>query len=62
MKFISAQPAIDYYAWQVEVYIHNFLSINVLPQDIHVLGAYDDVIPHSWKSLEEAFPQVGFFF
>ena len=62
MKFISAQPAIDYYSWQVEVYLHNFLSINVLPQDIHVLGAYDDAVPDSWRMLEEAFPAVRFFF
>lgn len=34
LKFISAQPAIDYYAWQIEVYLENFLGLGYKGDDI----------------------------
>lgn len=41
--FISAQPCIIYYAWQVEVMLENFLEIGIADEfDIHILIAYDD--------------------
>lgn len=41
--FISAQPCIIYYAWQVEVMLDNFAEIGIGDEfDIHILIAYDD--------------------
>jgi len=62
MKFISAQPAIDYYAWQVEIYIHNFLSFSILPNDIQIIASYEDSVCESWLKLQKSFPEVNFFF
>ena len=62
MKFICAQPAIDYYTWQVEVMINNFIKNGVNPNDIHILCAYHDIIPKTWKKLQMHYNDVCFFF
>ena len=62
LKLISAQPAIDYYAWQVEVYLHNFLSLGYKEEDIHVIAGYLDGIPESWYKLKAKFPNIGIYF
>jgi hypothetical protein len=62
MKFICAQPAIDYYSWQVEVMLNNFISNNVNPDDIHIVCAHYGNISDKWKKLTEKFDQVNFFF
>jgi hypothetical protein len=63
LKLISAQPATDYYAWQVEVYLHNFLELGYKAEDIHVVGGYYNEIPESWFRLQnhERFKDVEFF-
>lgn len=63
LKLISAQPATDYYAWQIEIYLHNFLSIGYNSEDIHVVGGYYKEIPESWFRLQnhELFKDVEFF-
>jgi deoxyadenosine/deoxycytidine kinase len=62
LRLISAQPATDYYAWQTEVYLHNFLSLGYNGNQIDVVCAVDKLIPDSWLKLREAFPYVRFFF
>lgn len=62
MKFICAQPAIEYYAWQVEVMLNNFIKHNVNPNDIHILCAHYGQIPDNWKKLQESNAGVKFFF
>jgi hypothetical protein len=62
MKFICAQPAIDYYTWQVEVMINNFVNNGVDPGDIHIVCAYKQTIPEKWKTLVAYYPKVKFFF
>jgi len=62
MKFICAQPAIDYYTWQVEVMLDNFISHGVNPDDIHIVCGHYGNISDKWKSLTEKFDQVNFFF
>ncbi len=61
LKFLSAQPAIDYYAWQIEVYLHNFIGLGYSAEDIHVVGCYLEEIPDSWIRLQEKFVDVNFF-
>lgn len=62
MKFLSAQPAIDYYAWQVEVQIMNFILTGYEPEQINVVSGYQDSIPESWIRLRDTFESVNFFF
>jgi hypothetical protein len=37
--FISAQPDVPYFHWQVRVYVHNFIEMGINPNKIHVLFA-----------------------
>jgi hypothetical protein len=64
MKFICAQPAtIDYYTWQVEVMINNFIRNGINPNDIVILGAINnDFIPEKWKKLASHYNTVQFHF
>ena len=62
MKWISAQPATIYYAWQVEVYINNFVENGVSPADIHVVFLTDGEIPNEIKVLQRSYPYIGFHF
>jgi hypothetical protein len=63
MKWISSQPANTYYAWQVEVYLHNFIKNGINPEDIHVLfSIQNEEIPLQIKTIERAFPQVEFHY
>lgn len=63
MKFICAQPAIDYYAWQVEVMIDNFIRNGVNPKDIQIVCAsYTGKPLDKWHALENKFKDVEFFF
>jgi len=63
MKWISSQPAADYYSWQVEVYINNFIMNGVSPNDIHVLfSTTNGFIPESIKILQKSYPYIVFYF
>jgi hypothetical protein len=62
MKFICVQPAINYYTWQVEVMVNNFVNNGVNPEDIHIVCGYRGVVPAIWKQLEQGYPKVKFFF
>ena len=62
MKFICAQPAIDYYTWQVEVLINNFIRNNVNPNDIHIVCSHKGIISKKWESLATQYKSVNFFF
>jgi hypothetical protein len=62
MKYISAQPDELYFAWQVEVMLDNFLSVGILPSDIHILVGIKKHIGNWWPKLIEKYDGVGFFF
>lgn len=62
MKFVCAQPAIDYYTWQVEVMILNFIRNGVNPNDIHIVCGIHNDIPPKWRKLADTYNHVCFFF
>ncbi len=37
LLFVSSQPDVPYFHWQVRVYIHNFIEMGINPKNIHVL-------------------------
>lgn len=40
--FVSAQPDVPYFHWQCEVYGHNFVSMGIKPEQIHIIfGIFD---------------------
>lgn len=62
MKFVCVQPAIDYYTWQVEVMINNFIRNGVNPNDIQIVCAHYGIVSEKWKKLKEHYKDVNFFF
>ena len=65
MIYLSCQPAINRYTWEVEVYIENFLHMGVSPQQIHAVQGLDrewKEIPLEWKKLQNKYPSVNFWF
>lgn len=62
LRFLSAQPATNYYAWQVEVMINNFMEMGINPNFIDVVcWKQNGVIPNEWLKLAQSYP-VRFFF
>ncbi len=63
LRYICAQPAIDYYTWQVEVMINNFIKNGVNPNYIDIVcGINNNVVPDKWKTLAGTYNTVRFFF
>jgi hypothetical protein len=62
VRHMIAQPATDYYAWQVEVQLDNFLSMGISDNSIDVVCSYEDTIPESWIKLNRRFYNVRFFY
>ena len=63
MKCICAQPAIDYYTWQVEVMINNFINNGVNPNNIEIVSGYSGAeVPENWRKLSQHYNTVRFFF
>jgi len=65
MIYLSCQPAINRYTWEVEVYIENFLHMGISPQQIHAVQGLDrewKEVPLEWKKLQKKFPSVNFWF
>lgn len=65
MIYLSCQPAISRYSWEVEVYIENFLHMGVSPQQIHLVNGLDrewKEVPLDWRKLQNKYPSVNFWF
>lgn len=60
MIYISIQPDIHYFHWQVEAYLFNFLDKGI--KDIHVVFLYQQSPSDKGLRLKEKYPQVNFFF
>lgn len=62
LRYISAQPATDYYAWQVEVMINNFIKNGINPNYIDIVSSTSDgKVPESWEKLRNHYNTVRFF-
>ena len=35
--FVSAQPDVPYFIWQIKLYVHNFIEKGIEPSQIHVV-------------------------
>ena len=60
--FMSAQPDTQYFHWQVEVLINNFLSLGINPNWIEVLWAHDGNPSYALLNLAQRYPSVRFFY
>jgi hypothetical protein len=64
IKFICAQPAIKYYAWQVEVMINSFLEYGIEQQAINIICSIEPntELEDEWLRLNRNFTDVSFYF
>jgi len=62
LRFLCAQPAITYYAWQVEVLINNFIDMGVNPNMIDIVSKIDHSVPEEWQKLAQGYPARFFFY
>jgi len=62
LKFVCCQPAIFYYAWQIDVMLHNFLENGVKPENIHIVSAVYPDFPKEWIDLVNKYKGVKFSF
>jgi hypothetical protein len=63
LRFVCAQPASVYYAWQVEVMLNNFkaMGVNLNQVDI-VCWKQNGEIPTEWSKLAAGYPARFFFY
>jgi hypothetical protein len=63
MKYICAQPAVKYFAWQIEVLIYSLTSNGVNQKDIHIVNGMKDLQIDSYFSVvQQKYPNVVFEF
>ena len=63
LRFVCAQPASVYYAWQVEVMINNFMVMGVNPNHIDIVcWKQNGSIPEEWTKLATRYPARFFFY
>lgn len=62
MKYICAQPATQYYGWQIDVMLYSFVSTGVNLSDVHIVCAIQNTIDPYFDKLKEKYPNVVFSF
>ena len=63
LRFVCAQPATKYYAWQVEVMINNFMEMGVNPNHMDIVCWKENgVVPEEWSKLANGYPARFFFY
>lgn len=63
MKFICCQPAIDYYIWQVDVMINNFIRNGISLEDIQIVCAtYSGYSIKKWEDLATHYGMKFYFY
>lgn len=62
MTFISVQPDVPYFHWQIEVMIHNFIKSGINPNWIEIIFAYQNDVSQECKKLASKYPYIRFFF
>ena len=62
MKYLSAQPATKYYAWQIDVMLHSFVNQGVNLSDVLLVNAiHGDIDPH-FEVLKQKYKEANFYF
>ena len=63
LRYVCTQTAALYYAWQVEILIHNFIKNGVNPNNIDIVcGITNGIVPNEWQRLAQTYNYVRFFF
>lgn len=63
LRFVSAQPAIPYYTWQVEVMLNNFIEMGVNLNNVDIVCWKENgIIPKDWSKLANNYAARFFFY
>ena len=62
MKYICAQPATQYYGWQIDVMLHSFKTVGVNLGDVHIVCAIHNEIDPYFDKLMRKYSGVVFSF
>ena len=62
MKYICAQPATQYYGWQIDVMLHSFRTVGVNLGDVHIVCAIHNEIDPYFDKLMRKYSGVVFSF
>jgi len=63
LRFVSAQPAIPYYTWQVEVMLNNFMEMGINLNNVDIVcWKKDGIIPEGWSKLANNYAARFFFY
>lgn len=62
MKYIAAQPAIEYFGWQIDVMLHSFITAGVNLKDVHIVSSYNGELTNYFSKLIRKYPDVIFAF
>lgn len=62
LRFMCAQPATVYYAWQVEVLLHNFIEVGINLNNVDIVCGIDDIVPEEWRKLAQNYSARFFFY
>jgi hypothetical protein len=63
LRFVSAQPAIPYYTWQVEVMLNNFMEMGINLNNVDIVCWKENgVIPEDWSKLAKGYAARFFFY
>lgn len=62
MKYVCAQPATQYFGWQIDVMLHSFVTTGVSMEDVHIVCAIQGDIDEYFSKLMQKYPGVIFSF
>jgi hypothetical protein len=62
MKYVCAQPATQYYGWQIDTMLYSFRTVGVNLEDVHIVCAIHNEIDPYFDRLMKKYPGVIFSF
>jgi hypothetical protein len=63
LRFVCAQPATIYYAWQVEVMLNNFIEMGINLNNVDIIcWKENNTIPDEWLKLANGYAARFFFY
>ena len=62
MKYICAQPATQYFGWQIDILVSSLISTGVFQKDIHVINSSSVGVDEYFNKLKTKYPYVLFEF
>lgn len=63
LQFVCAQPATDYYVWQVETMLNNFVKVGINLNNVDIVcWKVNGVIPDNWQTLANTYAARFFFY